>query len=233
MQEKESAMKQKDGLDVENMLPEVQRVFAESAKDFFYQIQLYDAAVKEIRTKLEILDDEFSIRYARNPIHHMEYRVKAPKSIIEKLKRKKLTVSVASMRENLYDIAGVRVICNYIEDVYLIARLLTSQNDITLIRERDYIKEPKANGYRSLHLIVSVPIFLAEGAVPVPVEVQIRTIAMDFWASLDHQLRYKTEEHVPPELRDRLRSCAETITSLDREMQDIYKELKKGENSNA
>ncbi len=211
--------------------PEMRDIFQGNIREYFYQIQLYNAAIKEIRTKLEILDEEFSVRYSHNPIHHMEYRLKDPKSIIEKLRRKNLPITVESMTKNLYDIAGVRVICNYIEDVYRIADLLVSQDDITQVRLRDYIKQPKDNGYRSLHLVVSVPIFLAEKTVPVHVEIQIRTIAMDFWASLDHQLRYKSEDHVPAGLKERLKVCADTITSLDNEMQAIYKELKEGQSN--
>ena len=215
--------------DLQALPPEIQEIFQDNIREYFYQIQLYNAAIKEVRTKLEILDEEFSVRYSHNPIHHMEYRLKKPKSIIEKLQRKNLPISVESMTKNLYDIAGVRVICNYIEDVYRVADLLVSQDDVTEVRVRDYIKEPKDNGYRSLHLVVSIPIFLAEKTVPVLVEVQIRTIAMDFWARLDHQLRYKTEESVPAGLKERLKTCADTITSLDSEMQAIYKELKEGQ----
>ena len=214
-------------MDLDSITPEIRELFQTDVKEYFHLMQLYNAAIKEVRTKLEILDDEFSVRFSHNPIHHMEYRLKTPKSIMDKLHRKQLPISIENITNQLYDIAGVRVICNYIEDVYWVAELLTSQDDITLVRSRDYIKTPKANGYRSLHLVVSVPIFLAERTAAVPVEVQIRTIAMDFWASLDHQLRYKSEEHVPSDLKERLRLCAETITSLDNEMQAIYKELKK------
>lgn len=223
-----SSVSNETGLDLDSLTPEIRELFQTDIKEYFYLMQLYNAAIKEVRTKLEILDEEFSVRYAHNPIHHMEYRLKNPRSILGKLKRKNLPIRVESMTEHLYDIAGVRVICNYIEDVYRVAQLLTSQDDITLVRCRDYIKTPKANGYRSLHLVVSIPIFLAERTAPVPVEVQIRTIAMDFWASLDHQLRYKSEELVPADLKERLRQCAETITALDNEMQAIYKELKEG-----
>ena len=130
--------------------------------------QLYGAAIKEIRTKLEILDDEFHVKFDHNPIHHMEYRLKSPKSIADKLKKKQLEFNMESVRENLTDIAGVRVICNYLDDIYHIARLLVKQDDITLVRTRDYIKNPKPNGYRSLHLVVRVPVFLAESTEYVP-----------------------------------------------------------------
>ena len=197
----------------------------DNLKDFFAIQQLYNSAIKEIKTKLEILDDEFQVKYDHNPIHHMEYRLKSPKSIVEKLEKKNLNISTAAIKENLTDIAGVRVICNYIDDIDRIADLLTRQDDITLIRRRDYIAEPKENGYRSLHLIVSVPVFLAESTQKVPVEIQIRTIAMDFWASLEHELKYKAQDEISAELRLRLKNCAESITLLDAEMQSIYKDI--------
>jgi len=196
-------------------------------KGFLAQQQLYSAAIKEIRTKLEILDEEFQVHYDHNPIHNIEFRLKSPDSIIKKLKRKNLEISLDSIWNNIYDIAGVRVICNYIQDIYYIADLLTKQDDIKLLRVRDYIKNPKENGYRSLHLIVQVPVFLAKETKLVPVEVQIRTIAMDFWASLEHKLRYKAKENVPENLKKRLIDCAEQIAKLDSEMQAIYIESKK------
>lgn len=196
-----------------------------SLKGFVQQQQLYNAAIKEIRTKLEILDEEFKVKYDHNPIHHIEYRLKSPDSIVHKLRKKKHEISLTSIRENLTDVAGVRVICNYIDDIYLIAGLLKGQDDIRLMEWRDYIKNPKSNGYRSLHLIVEVPIFLAEKKEHVLVEIQIRTIAMDFWASLEHQLKYKSREAVSDELHQRLKDCALSITKLDKEMQAIYKEL--------
>ncbi len=192
--------------------------------------QIYSAGIKEIKTKLEILDDEFHIRYAHNPIHHMEWRLKSPHSIFDKLERKNLPLNLDSITDHIYDIAGIRVICNYVKDIYRIADLLTSQDDITLIRTKDYIKHPKENGYRSLHLVVEVPVFLAQETQMVPVEIQIRTIAMDFWASLEHQIRYKNEEEVPSDIRKRLLECAESITELDQEMQDIHNKIKGKQN---
>lgn len=194
-------------------------------QDFSRQQQIYWAAIKEIKTKFEILDDEFQVRYDHNPIHHMESRLKSSKSIIAKLQKRNYEISAASIRKNLTDIAGVRVICNYLDDIYRIANLLLRQDDVSLVRRSDYIEEPKANGYRSLHLIVLVPVFLAEKTEFVPVEIQIRTIAMDFWASLEHQLKYKAHHDIPGELRSRLKTCAESITQLDEEMQLIYKEI--------
>ena len=188
---------------------------------------LQDAGIKEVRTKLEILDDEFKIKHDHNPIHHMEYRLKSVNSILGKLEKRGLEVSLDSIVTNLTDIAGVRVICNYVSDVYKIADLLIKQSDIKLIAKKDYIKHPKENGYRSLHLVVEVPIFLAEKVQPTTVEIQIRTIAMDFWASLEHHLRYKADNEVPDGVRDELIECAKTISNLDYKMQGIHEELNK------
>lgn len=189
--------------------------------------QLYNGAIREITTKLENLDDEFSTRYAHNPIHHMESRLKSLKSIVGKLHRKGLPLSLASAQAELYDIAGVRVICNYIDDIYDLANMLCSQADVEVLQRRDYIQKPKPNGYRSLHITVRIPVFLSTGSVGVPVEIQIRTIAMDFWASLEHQLRYKAEHTVPPTLRAQLKACAEESAALDLRMQAIYRQLPK------
>ena len=189
--------------------------------------QLYNGAIREITTKLENLDDEFSTRYAHNPIHHMESRLKSLKSIVGKLHRKGLPLTLASAQAELYDIAGVRVICNYIDDIYDLANMLCSQADVEVLQRRDYIQKPKPNGYRSLHITVRIPVFLSTGSVGVPVEIQIRTIAMDFWASLEHQLRYKAEHTVPPTLRAQLKACAEERAALDLRMQAIYRQLPK------
>ena len=203
-----------------------EKAIIEGIKGFIVQQQIYNAAIKEIRTKLEILDEEFQVKYDYNPIHHIEHRLKTPESIYNKLKNKNYEFTLESIRKNLTDVAGIRVICNYIDDIYRIADLLLSQDNVKLIEIRDYIKNPKSNGYRSLHIIVEVPIFLAEKTENVPVEIQIRTIAMDFWASLEHQLKYKSKDEVSEELHGRLKSCAEAIAKLDVEMQSIYKEIK-------
>lgn len=187
---------------------------------------LYDSAIREVKTKLEILDSEFRTKYSYNPIHHIEDRLKSPESMFNKLKRQNLPFTVESVRENLFDIAGVRVICNYIEDIYQVADLLTAQDDVTLIKRKDYIANPKANGYRSLHLVIETPVYLSEQKELVNVEVQIRTIAMDFWASLEHELKYKTDTEVSAELAEQLRLCAETIAQTDLKMQQIYRTLK-------
>ncbi|MCM1024378.1 MAG: GTP pyrophosphokinase family protein [Prevotella sp.] len=191
-------------------------------RSFAERMQIYRAGIKEIRTKLEILDEEFQTKFSYNPIHHIESRLKSPQSIVKKVRAKGLPVTVESMSANITDVAGIRVICNYIDDIYRVAELLTGQDDVTLVRVRDYIKNPKPSGYKSLHLIVEVPIFLSAGPAPIPVEIQIRTIAMDFWASLEHKLKYKTDNDVSPDLRKRLRACADEIFALDKEMQDIH-----------
>ena len=174
--------------------------FAKDHLDFYHEYvnveQKYLAGIKEVRTKLEILDDEFQHRFDHNPIHHMEWRLKSPHSVVEKMKRRNLPVEVSSIKGNIEDIAGIRVICHYIKDIYRMSDLLLRQDDIHLLKIKDYIKNPKENGYRSLHLVVEVPVYLANEKVMVPVEIQIRTIAMDFWATLEHHLRYKNDKEI-------------------------------------
>ncbi len=192
----------------------------------FMQIQhLYDSAVSEVKTRLHILDNEFKVKFQRNPIHSIESRLKSPQSILEKLQRKGYPISLASAKKHLYDIGGVRVICHYIDDIYIIARMLSIHDDIKVIKSKDYIKNPKPNGYRSLHLVISIPVYLSTGKEDVAVEIQIRTIAMDFWASLEHQLRYKSDNEVSEELAVQLKNCAERIAQTDSEMQEIFYKL--------
>lgn len=207
-----------DEKDMQQMTAAFQRMM-----DDFFTVQCrYSAAMKEVQTKLEILDDEFQMKHRRNPIHHIESRLKSIKSMMEKLSRKKHQVSMKSAVENLTDIAGIRVICSYVQDVYTVAELLTSQDDVRLVATRDYIRNPKANGYRSLHLLVEVPVFLQEGRMMIPVEVQIRTIAMDFWASLEHNLRYKAVGRVPDDICAELHEVGQDIAVLDQKMQSIH-----------
>lgn len=195
----------------------------ESLGESFFEMQhLYQSATREISTKLKILDDEFQFKHRRNPIHHMQSRIKSLKSIVEKLERKDMEVSLDSAKENLTDIAGIRVVCYYIDDIYMVAKMLSVQDDITVVREADYIKYPKSNGYRSLHLVVKVPVFFSDSKELVPVEIQIRTIAMDFWASLEHQLRYKAIDEIPESVLIELQECANTIAATDLKMQRIY-----------
>ena len=194
----------------------------------------YRCAIMEVETKLKVLNSEFSMQYDRNPFESIKSRLKSPRSIIEKLGRKLTTIDEKSLtkhiEEELYDVAGVRVICAFQEDIYHLADLLIQQDDIRLVRVKDYIKNPKPNGYRSLHLILEIPVFLKSGKTPVKVEVQFRTIAMDFWASVDHKLRYKKDVENEAEIVEKLRQCATTIASLDDEMQQIRTMIEQGDN---
>lgn len=211
---------------VQQLLPQdAQEKIMEQLFQFLELEHLFESAIKEVKTKLEILDSEFKTKYDHNPIHHLEDRVKSPQSIMEKLNRKGLSFSCDNARQALNDIAGVRVVCNYIDDIYTVADLLTAQDDVKLVKRKDYIKNPKPNGYRSLHLVIETPVYLSEKKEMVNVEVQIRTIAMNFWATLEHDLKYKTDSVVSAELAEQLKNCAETIADTDRQMQDIYKTL--------
>ncbi len=186
---------------------------------------LYHSAIREVSGRLEILDAEFQFRHSRNPIHTIQTRLKTPQSMMEKLGRRSLQPSVEVLRTELTDIAGVRVICSYVDDIYLLADLLCAQEGVELVHVHDYIKKPKPNGYRSLHIVVKVPVHLSTGCQMVPVEIQVRTIAMDFWASLEHELRYKSKNKITRMIGDELRSCADNIAQLDAKMQDIYHRL--------
>lgn len=189
--------------------------------------QLYQAGQREISTKLENLDSEFQVNYDYNPIHHMESRMKEMQSLFHKAQSKGYDLTAESIQKNIYDIAGIRVITNYIDDIYNVEKLLTNQTDVTLLKRKDYIKNPKASGYRSLHIVVKVPVFQANGPVDVPVGIQIRTVGMDMWASLEHKLRYKTNAN--PELVDKygtqLKDYAEELEQIERGMQGIHKNL--------
>jgi len=179
---------------------------------------IYQAAIQVMNVRLETLNAEFSAKHRHNPIHSMCSRVKTPQSIVRKLRERGIQISFDNAKKVLRDIAGVRAICCYVEDIYALADLLKQQDDLQLIEEKDYILKPKANGYRSLHLIVSVPIFLANEKRQMKVEIQLRTIAMDFWASLDHQLRYKKDRAFTPQMAVELYECAQMSALLDRRM---------------
>ena len=186
---------------------------------------IYEAAIREINARLQTLDDDFSFRYQHNPIHHIESRVKSLNSIVWKLHGTGIPISIDNAKKNLHDIAGVRVVCRYVDDIYRIADLLLAQDDISLILEKNYIKNPKPNGYRSLHIVVDVPVYVSQGKLFIPVEIQIRTVAMDFWATLEHGIRYKATDEVPQSIVDQLRACADVITETDYKMQEIFKAL--------
>lgn len=190
----------------------------------------YSCAIKEVRTKFDVLNSEFNVRYQRNPITTISSRLKSSSSIMEKLARKGLDFTVDNVEATLYDVAGIRVVCSYVDDIYVLAHALAKQDDITIIKEKDYIKHPKANGYRSYHMIVSVPVFFSDETKEMAVEVQIRTIAMDFWASLEHQLKYKQEVPNQQEIVSQLTDCAERIAEIDRQMYRVRQQIEQSEN---
>lgn len=194
-----------------------------SYQDFLQFEHLYSSAVREIQTRLEVLNEEFSVRYDHNPIHHVESRLKSTGSIIEKLRRKGLEISMESAKKNINDIAGIRVVCCYIDDVYRVEEMLLRQSDMELVKRQDYIETPNYNGYRSLHLDLRVPIYLSDRTESVLVEVQLRTVAMDFWASLEHDIRYKKDKAaLPAGINEQMFACADEIADIDRKMQDMY-----------
>ena len=200
--------------------------FLNEALQFREMMMMYTCAIREVKTKLEVLNDDLAVRYQRNPIQMIKSRVKKPLSILEKLKRRGYPVSVQSVAENLYDVAGIRVICSFIDDIYVVAEMLARQDDVNVLMVKDYIRCPKVNGYRSYHMIIEIPVFFSDRKEKMRVEVQIRTMAMDFWASLEHQLRYKSDVEIPEHVSDDLKKCADVIAETDQEMQRIAKELK-------
>lgn len=197
----------------------------EKMKDFELLMSYYRCAMMEIETKFKVLNEEFSLEHDRNPISSIKSRIKSFESITEKVERKGLPFEVDSVEKYINDVAGIRVICTFPEDVYLLADALLKQDDIMLIRRKDYIAEPKENGYRSLHLIVAVPIYLAHEKRLMKVEIQLRTLAMDFWASLEHQLRYKKDFEFTKEMADELKLCAEQSAALDLRMEALRKQV--------
>lgn len=190
----------------------------------------YRCAMMQVETKFRVLSENLSLEDDRNPIEAIKTRMKAPESISNKLKSRDLPLTIESIEENLNDVAGVRVICGFPGDIYRLADAFLSQDDVTLIEKKDYIENPKRNGYRSLHLIVSVPIYLHDKKRHMRVEVQFRTIAMDWWASLEHQIRYKKEVTVSNDRAKELRDCAEQATILDYRMEQLYNDIQ-GENA--
>lgn len=206
---------------------EVPESMMEFAQQFRESMMRYSCAIREVKTKLEVLNDDLSVRKSRNPIEMLKSRVKRPESVVEKLQRRGFPVSIESMEKNLDDVAGVRVICTFIDDIYDISRMLALQSDVKVLAVKDYIRCPKDNGYRSYHMIVEVPVFFADRMRPIRVEVQIRTIAMDFWASLEHQLRYKKHLEIEDanDLENQLKECAETIAETDWRMLDLRQKI--------
>lgn len=193
---------------------------------------LYKFALNELETKIEILREEFLMIHEYNPIEHTNSRLKSPESILKKLNRKGKGISVESIRENVKDIAGMRITCSFISDIYRVFDMLEKQSDIKVLKVKDYIKNPKSNGYKSLHVLLETPVFMSDGKEVVTVEVQIRTIAMDFWASLEHKIFYKYDQFVPEQLLIELKEAADSAFALDEKMERLHNEVKiiKGEN---
>ena len=207
-------------------LVQVPDIWLDQARQFQQVMMHYTCAIREVKTKLEVLNDELSVKNQRNPIEMIKSRVKKPLSIVEKLQRRGLEVSLESMVKNLDDVAGVRIICSFVDDIYEVAEMLMRQDDVRVIAVKDYIKNPKPNGYRSYHMIIEVPVFFTDSKQFIRVEVQIRTIAMDFWASLDHELKYKksffdTDGGISGELKQ----CADVIAQTDEKMLEIRKRI--------
>lgn len=204
---------------------EVPESLVHVGRQFQQIMMMYSCAIREVKTKLEVLNDELSVRNLRNPIEMIKSRIKKPVSIVEKLHRRGLPISLDSVVNNLDDVAGIRVICSFVDDIYQVADMLIRQDDVRVIAIKDYIKNPKANGYRSYHMIIEVPVFFSDRKKPMRVEVQIRTIAMDFWASLDHQLKYKKELPDGPDISNELKKCADVISQTDEKMLEIRKRI--------
>ena len=188
---------------------------------------LYNSALKEVGTKLEILNDEFQHIHRYNPIEHIKSRIKLPESIVKKLKKNGYESSIENMVKYVNDIAGVRVTCSFTSDIYRLAEMIGNQSDLKVLSIKDYIKEPKKSGYKSYHMLVTVPIFLSDSVVDTKVEIQIRTIAMDFWASLEHKIYYKFEGNAPEYISRELRECAEMISKLDAKMLSLNEAIKR------
>ncbi len=201
-------------------------VFSSDTEDWGNALLLYDAALKEINTKLEILNNEFKMAHQYNPIEHITSRIKSPQSIVKKLRHNNRDLTVENIVKYVNDVAGIRIICSFTSDIYRIADLISRQNDIRVLKVKDYIMCPKENGYTSYHMIVTIPVFLSDRTVETKVEIQIRTIAMDFWASLEHKIYYKFEGNAPEHIRKELKECSDIVAYLDQKMFSLNEEIK-------
>ncbi len=201
-------------------------IFYDQAEEWNRALLLYDSALKEVNTKLEILNNEFKLAHQYNPIEHITSRLKSPQSIAKKIRHNGMELTVENIIRYINDVAGVRIICSFTSDIYRIADLIAKQNDVKVLKVKDYIMNPKENGYMSYHMIISVPIFLSDEVIDTKVEIQIRTIAMDFWASLEHKMYYKFEGNAPTHIRRELKECADIVSFLDQKMLAINEEIK-------
>lgn len=204
-----------------------QLIYYDEEEEWSKALLLYNAALKEVSTKLEILNNEFKLAHQYNPIEHITSRLKSANSIARKMRIKQKELTVENIVRYINDVAGIRIICSFTSDIYRIAAAITKQNDVTVLKVKDYIANPKPNGYTSYHMIISVPIFLSNDVINTKVEIQIRTIAMDFWASLEHKIYYKFEGKAPEGIREELRQCADIISYLDQKMLSINESVKK------
>lgn len=211
----------------ELVIPESLDKHLGSVQEFKEFMMRYSSALREIRTKFEVLNDHLSVAYNRNPIEMIKSRVKMPNSILKKLQKRGLEISYSSIEKNIHDVAGIRIICSFVNDIYEVAQMLVSQDDVKLLEVKDYIKNPKPNGYRSYHMIVEIPVFFTNNKMNIKVEVQLRTIAMDFWASLEHKIHYKKDLPNSEEIVAQLKECAELITAADLKMQEINDKITK------
>ena len=195
--------------------------------DSWKEVQLiYNSALKQISTKLEILNDEFQHVHRYNPIEHIKSRIKTPESIVKKLKKNGYESTIDNMVKYVNDIAGIRVICSFTSDIYQIAEMITNQSDIKVISVKDYIVNPKPSGYKSYHMLVTVPVYLSDRIADTKVEIQIRTVAMDFWASLEHKIHYKFEGNAPEHIKEQLVECAQMVSALDARMLSLNEEIR-------
>lgn len=201
-------------------------IYLNTNDEWSQMMLLYDSAIKEIRTKLEILNNEFKLSHQYNPIEHIESRLKSMDSIARKLRRRDKELTTSNVMMYVNDVAGIRIICSFTSDIYRIANAISGQSDIEILKIKDYIKNPKENGYMSYHMIITVPIFLSDKAVRTKIEIQIRTIAMDFWASLEHKIYYKFEGNAPHGIRAELKECADIVAYLDKKMLSINESVK-------
>ncbi|MCQ2541404.1 MAG: GTP pyrophosphokinase family protein [Lachnospiraceae bacterium] len=188
---------------------------------------VYESALAQMEARLKVLNSEFQMVHNYNPIEHIKSRIKTPESIVKKLKSKGIEPTIEAMVEHVNDIAGIRIICSFTSDIYRIADLITNQSDLEVISIKDYIKQPKQSGYQSYHMIITVPIYLSTRTVEVKVEIQIRTVAMDFWASLEHKIKYKFEGNAPQYIKQSLIDCAQMVSALDDEMLRLNDEIRK------
>jgi len=201
-------------------------MFYDEAEEWSAALLLYDAALKEVNTKLEILNNEFKLAHQYNPIEHITSRVKTPQSIAKKLRHNQKELRIDNIIKYVNDVAGIRIICSFTSDIYRIADMISKQSDIKVLKVKDYIMCPKENGYTSYHMIISIPVFLTDRTVETKVEIQIRTIAMDFWASLEHKIYYKFEGNAPENIQKELKECSEIVAYLDQKMLTLNEEIK-------